>query len=485
MTLRTKLTALLAAVFAVGAALLSLVTVLAVESTVIGQVDDGLQNVITKPAFGLIPPPPGSPDNGPSGQPGAERPTPEIAGFNRYAELRYDGAGELLLSTRSGFDDDPDPLLDLDLDEVRSLLDEPRTIPGTGGPDVRATAVITPDGGYFVVAEPLTDQQATIGRVRTLAILASIAVVAATALATWLIIRRELRPVDQMINTASSIAAGDLSPRIAHGQPNTELGKLANALDDMASQLGVAFDRQQESEARVRNFAADASHELRTPLTVILGYAELYRKGGIPAGEPLDNALAKIESEGSHMQRLTEDLLLLARLDQQDQLEVTQVDLDALLREIVDDAATIAPSHQFEFHATDSLDLQGDVRRLRQVFSNLVANAVQHTPSGTKVKVHFGQDAGVAVVDVADDGPGISPERRARVFDRFYKGDKRRRANAGEQEGGTGLGLSIVAGIVDAHGGTVEILADDQPGTTVRVMLPLVPTPTETKPARR
>ena len=472
MTLRTKLTVLLAAVFAVGAAALSVVTVLAVESTVIGQVDDGLKNVIAKPALVSSPPRPGLGDNPPPG-PDVNRPTPDPAGFRRYAELQFDGSGELLESTQSGFVDDPDPLPDLDLDRVRSLVGELRTLSSLEGPDVRATATATPNGGYFVIAEPIAEQQSTISRVRWLAILGSAAVVAAAALATWLVIRRELRPVGQMINTASSIAAGDLSPRIDHNEPHTELGQLAHALDDMARQLGVAFDKQQQSEDRVRNFAADASHELRTPLTVILGYAELYRKGGIPSGEPLDNAIAKIESEGTRMQRLTEDLLLLARLDQEGQLETAEVDLDSLLSETVDNLATINPLTPFKYDTIGTVNVVGDDRRLRQVFTNVVANAVQHTPPGTPVNVRLSRDANQAIVDVADDGPGINAERRSRVFDRFYKGDKQRRASTAEDAGGTGLGLSIVAGIVEAHGGKAEILDTEERGTTVRVTLPL------------
>ncbi len=469
--MRTKLTVILAAVFAVGATVLSVVTVLAVESTVMAQVDDGLTNVITKPALVSSGPGPGLRDASPPGAP-ADRPTPDPAGFRRYAELQFNAAGELLASTSSGFVDDPDPLPDLQVDQLQALVGELVTLPISQGSEVRATAARTPDGGFFVIAEPLTDQQATISRTRLLAALSSIAVVAVAALVTWLVIRREFRPVGEMIDTASSIAAGDLSHRIQHGQPQTELGQLADALDDMANQLDVAFGKQRESEDRVRNFAADASHELRTPLTVILGYAELYRKGGIPAGEPLDNAIARIESEGTRMQRLTEDLLLLARLDQQHQLEVAPVELDIVLRDTVDNAATIDPSTPFDVDSVGTLTVSGDERRLRQVFANLVANAVQHTPPETPVRVRLRSGRGAAIVEVADDGPGIDPELRARAFDRFSKGDKRRRANTAEDTGGTGLGLSIVAGIVDAHGGTVEIVEGDRPGATVRVVLP-------------
>ncbi len=469
--MRTKLTAILAAVFAVGATVLSVVTVVAVESTVMAQVDDGLTNVITKPALVANRPGIGPDDRVPPGAP-PSRPTPDPAGFRRYAELQFDASGDLLASTSSGFVDDPDPLPDLDLGQLQALVGELTTVPDAQGSDVRATAEVTPDGGFFVIAEPITEQQATIARIRLLAALSSLAVVSAAAVVTWLVIRRELRPVGEMIATASSIAAGDLTQRIDHRQSHTELGQLADALDDMTNQLDVAFDKQRESEERVRNFAADASHELRTPLTVILGYAELYRKGGIPAGEPLDHAIATIESEGTRMQRLTEDLLLLARLDQQDQLEAAPVDLDAVLRDTVDNAAAIDPSTPFDVDSIGSLTVSGDERRLRQVFANLVANAVQHTPAGTPVRVRLSADDGAAIVEVADDGPGIDPELRGRAFDRFSRGDRRRRANSAEDTGGTGLGLSIVASIVHAHGGEVEIVEDDRPGATVRITLP-------------
>lgn len=238
----------------------------------------------------------------------------------------------------------------------------------------------------------------------------------------------------------------------------------------MASQLETAFDERKISEDRVRNFAADASHELRTPLAAILGYAELYRQGGIPAGEPLDRAVTRIESEGTRMLHLVEDLLLIARLDQEHQLEVREVDLGLLLSDTIHNATASDPESVVTLRVDDDVRVTGDERRLRQVFDNLVANAIQHTPSGTPITVHLTETAQHAIIDTIDEGPGIPNELRSRVFDRFYRGDRTR--IAGASTSGTGLGLSIVDGLVRAHNGTVTILDHEGSGTTVRVMLP-------------
>lgn len=466
MTLRTKLTAILGSVIAVAALMLSGFAVISVESALVDQVDDGLLNVLGKNVTGPL----AGPNDGPRG-PQPPRPTPDPVGYSRYAELLIGPIGVIITAQQSGFTDSPDQLPQLDLSDVQAIVGDPQTFSTPDGGDVRAVAAELRDGRYLVIAERLDEAQSVAARTRWLAIASSLAVVAVAASATWFIIRRELRPVDRMIDSASAIASGDLTSRIEHGKPTTELGRLANALDDMASQLDTAFEQQQRSEARVRDFAADASHELRTPLAAIIGYAELYRQGGIPAGEPVDRAVAKIESEGKRMQRLVEDLLLMARLDRNDPLEVGDVALASLLTDTVENCRATNPDRALALEVDQPVTVQGDRRRLRQVFDNLVTNAVQHTPADTPVTVRLTASDEHAVVDITDRGPGIDPAVRERVFDRFFKGDRARPDDA--SSGGAGLGLAIVDGIVRTHRGSVDIVDHDGPGTTFRVTLPL------------
>jgi two-component system OmpR family sensor kinase len=220
----------------------------------------------------------------------------------------------------------------------------------------------------------------------------------------------------------------------------------------------------------MRRFVGDASHELRTPLTSIRGFAELYRQGALPAQADVDRAMNRVESEAARMGLLVEDLLLLARLDQQRPLEHTPVDLLELATDAVQDARAVDPSRtvDLEVVATGPAPVvSGDAPRLRQVLGNLVGNALTHTTAPVTVRVSTA--TGHAVVEVEDRGPGIPVEDRPRVFERFFRADtSRTRAS-----GGTGLGLSIVAALVAAHRGSVEVLDTPGGGATFRVTLPL------------
>jgi two-component system OmpR family sensor kinase len=239
----------------------------------------------------------------------------------------------------------------------------------------------------------------------------------------------------------------------------------------MLAQLDTAFAEREAREEQLRRFAADASHELRTPVAAIRGYAELYQQGGIPPGKSLDRAIARIGSESTRMGRLVEDLLLLARLDQQQPLEWSQVDLSVLVRDAAADVRALDPDRSVTAEASGPVVVRGDERRLRQVVTNLVTNARTHTPEGTPIHLRARLDtaSAEAVLEVADEGPGIDPEIRTRVFDRFFRGDKSRKVGTG----GSGLGLSIVAGVVSAHGGGVDIADFDPHGASFVVRLPL------------
>jgi signal transduction histidine kinase len=226
----------------------------------------------------------------------------------------------------------------------------------------------------------------------------------------------------------------------------------------------------------MRRFVADASHELRTPLTSIRGFAELYRQGAVGTPEETRRLMQRIEAEGARMGLLVEDLLMLARLDQQRPLSITPVDLAELAGDAVHDARAVQPDRPIALHLDDSLTdvpvVLGDEGRLRQVVGNLVTNALTHTPPDTRVTVTLAEEAehpDMVVLRVADRGPGLAPEDAARVFERFYRADASRTR---EEGGGTGLGLAIVASLVAAHGGSVDVVTGHGEGATFVVRLP-------------
>jgi two-component system OmpR family sensor kinase len=345
------------------------------------------------------------------------------------------------------------------------------------------------------------------------------------------LVRANLRPLDDIEMTAGEIAKGRLDHRIPERDPRTEIGRLGRSLNIMLSQIEAAFHAQEESEQaahaseeRMRRFIADASHELRTPLTTIRGFAEYYRqRGGVrkvqnpslvtdggasapanghsPGGldpEDLDRLMQRLESEATRMGFLVEDLLQLARLDQQRPLDMAPVDLLTLAADTVQDARIVAPGRPVDLVVAPGAAflVEGDEQRLRQVLANLVNNALTHTPPGTPVRVKIasgtlippvsgrpaarpnggstappGQPRPAVVLDVEDDGPGMTAEQAQRVFERFYRADQARN----RASGGTGLGLAIVAGLVAAHGGTVSVRTAPGRGADFQVRLPLSP----------
>jgi two-component system OmpR family sensor kinase len=329
----------------------------------------------------------------------------------------------------------------------------------------------------LVVAVPLDEVQRTVARLTLIELVVGGVVLVLLGAGAFLLVRRSLRPLVEVEAAAVAVAAGDLSQRVPEGDAGTEVGSLSRSFNTMVAQVEEAFTEREASEAearaseeRMRRFVGDASHELRTPLTSIRGFAELYRQGALPSQDDVDRAMNRVESEAARMGLLVEDLLLLARLDQQRPLEHSPVDLLELATDAVQDARAVDPSRtvDLEVVATGPAPVvSGDAPRLRQVLGNLVGNALTHTTA--PITVRLSTATGNVVVEVEDRGPGIPAEDRPRVFERFYRADtSRTRAS-----GGTGLGLSIVAALVAAHRGSVEVLDTPGGGATFRVTFPL------------
>ncbi|HEX3389618.1 MAG TPA: HAMP domain-containing sensor histidine kinase [Streptosporangiaceae bacterium] len=378
----------------------------------------------------------------------------------------------------------------------------------------------------LVVAGSLANIDNTVAWLAKIDLLVSAIIVVALAIVGVAIVRASLRPLRDIERTAQAIAAGDLSRRVPDQDPVTEVGRLGRSLNTMLSQIESSFDAQAQSEAaarrseeRMRQFVADASHELRTPLTAMRGYAEYYRqRGGLhedapgngqpstgqpSTGQPgtgqpsdelgssaqltrgdMDRIMQRVEQESARMGVLVEDMLLLARLDQQRPIEHRPVDLLTLAADAVQDARIIAPDREITLDVGSGAAflILGDEVRLRQVIGNLMNNALTHTPDGTPVAVRVlagpRQPVPSVVLEVADQGPGLRRDQAEHVFERFYRADQARTRRAG----GTGLGLAIVAALVAAHDGTVALQTAPGQGATFRITLPLAPEAQDDQP---
>lgn len=355
----------------------------------------------------------------------------------------------------------------------------PTTLPSVSdsGIEWRAVSVRGPQGGLTTVAADLSDVDHTLRSLVLLQAGIGAAVLVVVGIAGSAVVQRSLRPLGEVEQTAAAIAAGQLDRRVTERDSRTEVGRLSLALNGMLAQIQQALaaseasaETARGSEERMRRFITDASHELRTPLTTIRGFAELYRQG---AASDVSMLLSRIESEAGRMGLLVDDLLLLARMDVQRPLEANRVDLLALASDAVHDGRAMDSTRNIAMAVLDgpgTPEVVGDEPRLRQVLSNLVANAIQHTPGSADITVRVGTEGDDAVLEVADNGPGMSRQDAERVFERFYRTDSSR----ARATGGSGLGLSIVDSVVKAHGGSVTVTTAPGQGCCFRVLLPRV-----------
>jgi two-component system OmpR family sensor kinase len=465
-SLRARLTIVAVALVAAGLLVASLVTYHYLSGFLLRRVDQQLVAAQAPAAAQLVRPEPG----------GGPRPGPEVP-VSVYVAF-VDTNGQTLEATFFPYGQGASP---------PSLPDD---VHGGGGPDPTFFTTKSVDGhttyrvlarevsisgtpGTMVVATPLTEVHATLRRLLGVELFVSVVVLGLVAvLALWLV-RVGLQPLEGMGETAGAIAAGDLTRRVEPDDDRTEVGRLGIALNTMLSHIESAFEERRRSEERLRRFVADASHELRTPLTSIRGYAELFRRGADTRPDDLAKSMTNIEGEAARMGVLVDDLLLLARLDQGRPLERDPVDVAAVVGDAVESARAVEPGRSIELTVETPVEIVGDGGRLRQVADNLLDNARVHAPDAP-VHVRVGRDGADAVIEVADEGPGIDPEVASRIFERFTRGDPSRSRGTG----GAGLGLSIAAAIVGAHGGSVTATArPDGTGTVVTIRLPVAGPP--------
>lgn len=365
-----------------------------------------------------------------------------------------------------------------------------------GGSTFRARLQSLPGGsGYVLVGVSLDELNSTISHLWFLDLAVGGLVVAVLMVMTYLVVWLGMRPLAEMESVTDRIAEGNFSLRIANENSALEIRKLGSAFNAMLERIQSAFLQVQESEHRstnseeqLRRFVADAGHELRTPLTSIIGYSELIQKGIESDFELVKSSARRIHQESRRMSGLVEELLLLASLDQRKPMKFEQVDVLALVADGVQDAKVIQPKRDIRLEPLSSMDgnswlrpiyMFGDEQNLRQVVSNLITNALSHTPIGVKVIVRLGTESyGIdadlpekVVIEVEDFGPGIKPDALEHLFERFYRVDDGR----GFEHGGFGLGLSVVDSVVRVHDGVVRVKSELGQGSIFRVELPTYP----------
>jgi two-component system OmpR family sensor kinase len=356
---------------------------------------------------------------------------------------------------------------------VQSHNGKPFTISeSTTGDDYRIIARLLPSGyGSVLVTIPLDSVHATLGELILIFLLISLIILILIAFGAHYLIRWSFKPLTEIEHTAQAIAAGDLSRRLADKSSDTEVGRLTNSLNTMLSHIEESFKVKEESENRLRRFAADASHELRTPLTAIRGFSELHRQGAVKGEENVSELISRIESESIRMSSLVEDLLLLARMDQTPEIKRKPINVIDLVDEAVTSARAASADHPIVFEKnSNEVFILGDQIRVHQSVANLLANARTHTPDGTKIYVVVEEDENEVRIKVSDEGPGIPQELHEKLFERFYRADSSRSRRFGE---GSGLGLSIVSTVMTAHGGSVSVESEEGKGATFTLHFPL------------
>ena len=368
-------------------------------------------------------------------------------------------------------------------DDLRALATDgtPRNLGAADG-SVRWRAVARPlvaRQGTVIAAASLAEADATVDRLRTTSLISGAVLLVLLTVAGWYALGRGLRPLRRIEHTAAAIAGGDLTRRVPGlAAPGTEIGHLAASLNTMLGQLERAFADRAAAEARMRTFVSDVSHELRTPLFVIKGSAQLHRMGALPSPADVAEAMTRIDREAGRLTALTEDLLLLAQLDDapDSRLERAPMDLRTLATDARHDLRALDPDRPVELTGPGGAGppapapVHADEARLRQVVANLVGNAAAHTPPGTAVRIGVGTVGGRAVLEVADRGPGMTAEQATRVFDRFYRADRSRTRTGGAS---AGLGLAIARSTARAHGGDVELETAVGQGACFRLTLPV------------
>jgi len=341
----------------------------------------------------------------------------------------------------------------------------PRSVISADGAATLRLGAIREPGGFLYATTSLGDVNSTVGQLELILAIASVAVGLLVAGGIGLVLRRGLRPIERMAGQADKITAGDLTERVRPQDPGTEVGRLGAALNGMLTRIEVSVSEREASQELTRRFFADASHELRNPLASLRANAELYQQGVLREPHQVDEAMRRIAHEAQRMSSLVDDMLRLARLDQQPGQNAEPVDVSALVTECAERAEITDPERAWHTDIAPGLSSTGDEELLRRAVDNLLANIRAHTPRDTTATLTAAQCNGSITIEVSDDGPGVPPDQLARIFDRFY------RTGQGCLPG-SGLGLAIVNAVAATHNGTAQASLNDPHGLRITLTLP-------------
>lgn len=448
-SLRTKLVVTVLAATSIGLAAALAVTIFGVNSFMYSRLETQAQNYLTLLTEDL------------ASNPGFVGEPPRLVECSESVALIVSPAGRL--EQYRGAQPAQVPIPPVALLRTMAANQTVARLPGSG---FLGAADTLPNGDYVVGAVSTEDYRQIAHRIVLAMSLIALIVLAVLAIVLLQVSKRWLRPLESVVGTARSIAGGDLSQRVEVADSTYEAYSLTLSFNTMVSRLQDSFGRRERAEDRLRRFVASAGHELRTPLSAISGYAQLAQLGALDERDDFQAAMRRVGGETRRMAALIDELLLLAELDRGRPSEEAPVDLGPLCVDAVHDAQAAAPEWllRHDIHPHREYLVVGDAFRLRQIVTNLLANIRAHTPPGTKAEVWLSTTGTEHMLDIIDDGPGIEPGLRERVFEQFFRA-------APERSSGSGLGLNIVAELVHRHGGTIRVMPTDR-GCWIRVRLP-------------
>lgn len=390
----------------------------------------------------------------------------ETSPFPLIGEIFYDDADPF--SVVEGHDGDTVLTLPiLSVTTVRQAVEQPLTIDGSTSLRIRATE--SGDGQWIVVGTSLRAVNSQFVRSLLQSLLVSVGIALLTMLFIWLVLRRQLRPITRITESATAIAGGDLGVELPVSAGTNEVGELTSALRAMTNKLQEAVTITSLSEQRMREFLGDASHELRTPLTVVRGYVDILFGGRELSDEQRERAIRRLVSESRRMDVIINDLLLLAELGEVHIGPDVEVNLSRIVVDHFTDLGMHEPDRKMIINVDPSLTVQGNAAHLERLVTNIKSNILRHTDPDVEVHVSLTQQDGDIVLEVNDAGPGLSPSMYQRSTTEFQRFDHARSHDGG----GFGLGLSIIASIIQRHSGTLELSPSSLGGLCTRVVLPV------------
>jgi two-component system, OmpR family, sensor kinase len=430
------------------------------------RVDDGLRSVVEITLKSLS----NDIEEGQSRQSAAQSTVTEL--FNpQQAIAIFDETGKLLAENTSGED------FHARLPDIASIPEEELylfTVPEDDD-DYHRVAVrrvrVSPQRIPYIILvnQPLEAIEDELGSLRRILYYTVPVALIMAGLGGWFLARKSLAPVVSMAESARRIGSENLDLRLPVADPRDELGKLATAFNELLTRLNAAFKQQ-------RQFMADASHELRTPLSV------MHTAAGVTLKQPHRNegeyreAIQMLDEQTRRLSRIVKDMFILARADAgRYPLAKSTLYLDDLLEEVALAGRMLASEKNItvELESPSEATFNGDEDLLRQMFLNLVDNAIKYSPSGSLIKLCLAQRDDHYLIHVSDNGPGIPDEARHRIFERFYRVDKARSRSRETDGGGAGLGLAISRWIAEAHDGSLDLIPSQQTGTTFVIKLPV------------